>query len=64
MEELSELADIVMIQEHWYFDCLLGNLSAICDSMTGTGKAIDTGDAILSVLMPRVSKWQNLEEPS
>ena len=53
IEELSELTDIVLIQEHWYFDCQLGNLSAICDSMTGTGKGVDTGEPILPVQMPR-----------
>ena len=52
IEELSELADIVLIQEHWYLDCQLGNLSAICESMTGTGKEVDTGDPILPVQMP------------
>ena len=52
IDELSELADIVLIQEHWYFDCQLGNLSAICDSMTGTGKVADTRDPILPVRMP------------
>ena len=34
IKELSVLADIVLLKEHsiWYFDCQLGNLSAICDS--------------------------------
>ena len=42
-----------MVQEHWYFDCKLGKLGTVCEKMSGTGKAVDTGDPILPVQMPR-----------
>ena len=53
ISQLSDLADIILLQEHWLFDCQLSNLASICDSLTGTGKAVDTGDPILPVQMPR-----------
>lgn len=53
IEQLSKLADIILLQEHWYFDSQLNNLTLICDTLTGTGKAVDTGDPILPAQMPR-----------
>ena len=53
IQQLSESADIILLQEHWYFDCQLGGLTTVCDSLTGAGKAVDTGDPILPVQMPR-----------
>ena len=46
-------ADIVLLQEHWLFDCQLHRLDEISDLCTGSGKAVDTGDPILPVQMPR-----------
>ena len=51
--ELSKKADVMLIQEHWYFDCQLNKLEEVCDLLTGTRKAVDTGDAIMPTLMPR-----------
>ena len=53
IDQLSKRADIIMVQEHWYFDCQLGKLGTVCEKMAGTGKAVDTGDPILPVQMPR-----------
>ena len=53
-EQLSRSADIIMVQGYWYFDCQLGKLGTACEKMSGTGKAVDTGDPILPVQMPRV----------
>ena len=53
IDQLSKTADIIMVQEHWYFDCQLGKLGTVCEKMAGTGKAVDTGDPILPVQMPR-----------
>ena len=41
IEELSRLSDVVLLQEQWYFDCQLANLTTICDSLTGSGKVVD-----------------------
>ena len=53
IDQLSKTKDIIMVQEHWYFDCQLGKLDTVCEKMAGTGKAVDTGDPILPVQMPR-----------
>ncbi|MEW8548515.1 MAG: endonuclease/exonuclease/phosphatase family protein [Candidatus Thiodiazotropha sp.] len=53
LEELSRVTDILLIQEHWYFDCQLDKINLACDKFVGCGKAVDTGDPILPVQMPR-----------
>ena len=50
---VDQRADILFLQEHWLFDCQLHRLSEISDLCTGSGKAVDTGDPILPVQMPR-----------
>ena len=52
-EQLAEVADVILVQEHWYFDCQLDKLNSISDSLIGCGKAVDTGDPILPFQMPR-----------
>lgn len=52
-EELSKSVDVVLVQEHWYFDCQLDRLNTACQKYIGCGKAVDTGDPILPVQMPR-----------
>ena len=47
IEQLSKLANIILLQQHWYSDCQLGNLTMVCDSLTGVGKSVDTRDPIL-----------------
>ena len=51
--ELSKKTDVMLIQEHWYFDCQLNKLEEVCELLTGTGKAVDTGDPIMPTQMPR-----------
>ena len=46
-------ADILLLQEHWLFDCQLHRLNEISDLCVGRGKSVDTGDPILPVQMPR-----------
>ena len=53
IEELAPKADVILIQEHWLFDCKLHILNEISNIYCGTGKAVDTGDPILPVQMPR-----------
>lgn len=55
MDELlgKQKADIVFLQEHWLFDCQLHVLNEISELCVGKGKAVDTGDLILPVQMPR-----------
>ncbi|MES9884980.1 MAG: reverse transcriptase family protein [Sedimenticola sp.] len=53
IKDLSHKADIIMLQEHWYFDCQLSRLESVHPQFTGVGKAVDTGDPILPVQMPR-----------
>ena len=52
-ENLSKRADVILIQEHWYFDCQLGKLASVCEDFSSCGKAVDTGCPILPVQMPR-----------
>ena len=49
ISQLLDLAEMILLQEHWLFDCQLCSLASICDSLTSTGKAVDTGDPILPV---------------
>ena len=51
--DLSKKADVMLIQEHWYFDCQLNKLEEVCELLTGTGKAVDTGDPRMPTQMPR-----------
>ena len=53
IQELSKTTDVILLQEHWYFDCQLNKLNAVSEDMIGSGKATDTGDPILPVQMPR-----------
>ena len=53
IQQISKTADIILIQEHWYFDCQLTKLNDVSQAMLGSGKATDTGDPILPVQMPR-----------
>ena len=50
---LSKRNDIFLIQEHWYFDCQLTKLDHVCEAFNSCGKAVDTGNPILPVQMPR-----------
>ena len=52
-EVLAKDIDVVLVQEHWLFDCQLHRLSTVCSEFTGQGKAVDTGDPILPLQMPR-----------
>ncbi|MCG7868271.1 MAG: reverse transcriptase family protein, partial [Candidatus Thiodiazotropha taylori] len=52
-QELSKTTDIFLVQEHWLFDCQLHKLDAICENFNGCGKAVDTGNPILPIQMPR-----------
>ena len=38
IEQLSRSDDFILIQEHWYFDCQLNRLNAVCDNMPGVEK--------------------------
>ena len=51
--ELSKKADVMLIQDHWYFDCQLNKLEKVCELLTGTRKVVDTGDPIMPTQMPR-----------
>ena len=37
----EHLADVILVQEHWYFDCQLDKLNSISDSLIGYGKGDD-----------------------
>ncbi|MEW8548177.1 MAG: endonuclease/exonuclease/phosphatase family protein, partial [Candidatus Thiodiazotropha sp.] len=49
----KEKVDILLLQEHWLFDCNLGRLNEISDAYMGQCKAVDTDDPILTTQMPR-----------
>ena len=53
LDELAKSADVLLLQEHWLFGCNLRKLKSISNHYTGCGKAVDTGDPILPVQMPR-----------
>ena len=53
IEELSTYADVILIQEHWLFNCKLHKLNEISEIFNGVGKAVDTGNPILPIKMPR-----------
>ena len=53
IQKLVKTTDVILLQEHWYFDCQLNKLNAVSEDMIGTGKATDTGNPILPVQMPR-----------
>ncbi|MCG8032572.1 MAG: reverse transcriptase family protein, partial [Candidatus Thiodiazotropha taylori] len=53
LDQLSKSADVILLQEHWLFDCKLHRLKEISSGLTGCGKAVDTGNPILPVQMPR-----------
>ena len=50
---VKQNVDIVLLQEHWLFDCQLHRLGEVSELCSGCGKAVDTGDPILPVQMPR-----------
>ena len=41
------------MQEHWHFDCQLHKLNSVSSEFISQGKAVDTGDPILPLQMPR-----------
>lgn len=53
IQNLAKDIDILLLQEHWYYDCQLNKLSMVSDEMVGAGKAVDSSDPILPVQMPR-----------
>lgn len=50
---MGKLADILLLQEHWLFDCNLHKLKEINSYYSGCGKAVDTGNPIPPIQMPR-----------
>ena len=52
-ETFKKDTNIVLVQEHWYFDCQLHRLNSVSSDFIGQGKAVDTGDPILPLQMPR-----------
>ena len=38
IEQLEKSSDIILVQEHWYFDCQLNKLDTVCDTLMGVGK--------------------------
>ena len=53
IQKLAKDVDVILVQEHWYFDCQLSRLNTVCDDLLGVGKATDTGDPFFPVQMPR-----------
>ena len=53
LDDLAKTVDILLIQEHWLFDCNLHKLKSLNSFYTGCGKAVDTGNPLLPVQMPR-----------
>ena len=43
---LLKEVDILLIQEHWLFDCELSLLDELHSDITGVGKSVDTGNPI------------------
>ena len=52
-DELLNYGDIFLIQEHWLFDCELTQLDGLHESLSGKGKAVDTGNSIPPTYKPR-----------
>ena len=52
-EHLAKEANVILVQEHWHFGCQLDKLNFELDSLIGCDKAIDAGDPILPLQMPR-----------
>ena len=53
IDKLSQNYDIILLQEHWLFDCQLHKLKEFHENYSGVGKAVDSDDPILPVQMPR-----------
>ena len=51
--ELNSHADILMIQEHWLFECELKLLCECHKDLSGSGKAVDSNDPLPPTMMPR-----------
>ena len=45
-ETFKKDTDIVLVQEHWYFDCQLHRLNSVSSDFVGQEKAVGTGDPI------------------
>ena len=45
-DDLLVYGDIFLVQEHWLFDFELKQLSDVHQNLSGTGKAVDTGNSI------------------
>ena len=52
-DTLSKKTDVFLVKEHWYFNCQLAKLDIVCEVFNSCGKAVDTGNPILPVQMPR-----------
>ncbi|MEW8547545.1 MAG: endonuclease/exonuclease/phosphatase family protein, partial [Candidatus Thiodiazotropha sp.] len=50
---LSKMADIILLQEHWLYDCQLHKLNELNILYNGKGKAVDSSDPIPPIQMPR-----------
>ena len=53
IDKLSQNYDIILLQEHWLFDCQLHKLKEFHENYSGLGKAVNSDDPILPVQMPR-----------
>ena len=47
MKSLAEHSEIILVQEHWYFDCQLVSLEEVCETLMRADKGVDTGNPIL-----------------
>lgn len=52
-EELKNQVDIYLLQETWLYDCQLHLINDLHEEYMGIGKAVDTGDPIPPIKMPR-----------
>ena len=46
IQKLAKDIDVILVQEHWYFDCQLNRINMVCDDLLGVGKATDTGACV------------------
>lgn len=51
--DIGNIVDIVLVQEHWLFNCQLYELNEIHDDFIGTGKAVDSCNPLPPIQMPR-----------
>ena len=50
---VSRNSDVILLQEHWLFECQLFILKGIHEDYNGAGKVVDFRDPITQVQMPR-----------